>query len=970
MTEIFDLLRAALGDRYLLEREAGVGGMAVVYLAHDRRHNRSVAIKVVRPELAGALGHDRFLREIELAARLQHPHILPVFDSGVIEQDGAASIPYFVMPFVTGESLRQRLVRETRLPLGDAVSLAGEVADALAYAHAQGVVHRDIKPENILLSGGHAVVADFGVAKALERSAAPGIAATTPQLTRVGLALGTPQYMSPEQATGGDAVDARADQYSLGCVLYEMLVGSPPFVGATPQAVIAQSLTAPRPHPGKLRPEVPAALEQVVMQSMAADPEARYPDMAAFGAALRGAGARGAGRGSRRTLLAGAAAVAVIAATAGVWVGSRAAGHAVAAGAETIAILPFNATGPGVEVLGEGMVDLLSTNLQGVGGVRTVDPRAVLRQWSGRGKGGGGGVEQALALGRKLGAGSVVLGSAVSTGNRVRLAADLYSVAGDRLGRAQVDGAADSVLGLVDRLSVALLRDVWRSREPVPSLQISALTTDSLAALRAYLEGEKAYRHVAFDSALAAYTRAIEVDSTFALAHLRRALVFGWTGGYGSPQSVEAAAAAFRFADRLQPRERRLLNGYRAFDQGQVGAIDSLKAFVTEYPDDLEGWYYYGEALFHLRELRPVSADSIIAVFDRVLQVDSSLVPAVIHQLNLAALFRDRAQDDRSRRIFDRYASPAHRHVEDVTAALVWGPRPADSVFANVMSQRFGTSPATALGAVWRRQDATSDTVLSLFRWAARAGPRTPGFQQRGLIARAYATVATGRLTEALPLIDSVNAADPGRAASALAGPIGLGIAPPTYGGDRLGRLMANLPPGGLRQYALAFFALSRGDVAAGRRAIQAGLALGDTVGPTTRGMLVAMGGWASLVAGDTVAGIRELREGIPEVSGPGASVRTDFLRFQLALALSARPDTRQEGILWLRYAFDEVSYLPALTYLALGRAWEAAGQRDSATYAYGRFVRLWDKADPPLQGRVREAREALARLSAEPRSQ
>jgi serine/threonine protein kinase len=220
MSDIFDRLSAALGARYVLEREAGAGGMAIVYLARDLRHNRLVAIKVVRPELAGALGIDRFLREIELAASLQHPHILPVFDSGAIDEAGAGRVPYFVMPFVEGETLRQRLQREGRLPVEDAVTLAGEIADALAYAHAHGVVHRDIKPENVLLSGGHAVVADFGVAKALERGAAADTpAGTSAQLTRVGFAVGTPQYMSPEQATGGE-VDPRSDQYSLACVLY------------------------------------------------------------------------------------------------------------------------------------------------------------------------------------------------------------------------------------------------------------------------------------------------------------------------------------------------------------------------------------------------------------------------------------------------------------------------------------------------------------------------------------------------------------------------------------------------------------------------------------------------------------------------------------------------------------------------------------------------------------------------------
>jgi eukaryotic-like serine/threonine-protein kinase len=970
MSEILDRLRGALGARYVLEREAGAGGMAIVYRAHDVRHNRSVALKVVRPELAGALGTDRFLREIELAARLQHPHILPVFDSGAVDEGTPSAVPWFVMPFVDGESLRQRLQREGRLPIAGAVTLAGETADALGYAHAQGVVHRDIKPENILLSGGHAVVADFGVAKALERGAAASTTGeTSPQLTRVGFAVGTPQYMSPEQATGADQVDARSDQYSLGCVLYEMLTGVPPFTGPTPQSVIAQSMTAPRPRAAKVRSEVPAELERVVARALAADPSARFPDMGAFAEALRATSA-GPSLGSRRWLIAGGVGIAAAAALAGAWLGSRARGPAVAPAAETIAILPFNASGPGVDVLGEGMVDLLSTNLQGVGGIHTVEPRAVLREWTAEGSKAGLDVQHAMAIGRKLHAGSVVLGSAVSTGTRVRLAADLYSVTGDRLGRAQVDGPPDSVLGLVDRLSLTLLRDVWRSREPIPNLQIGSLTTDSIAALRAYLEGEQAYRRLAFDSALAAYTHATDVDSTFALAHLRRALVYGWTGGYGSKQSVQAAAAGLRFSDRLPPRDRRLLNAYRAFDDGQVRSIDSLKAFVTEYPDDLEGWYLYGEALYHLNPLAPSGADSIIGVFDHVLRADSTLLPAVIHQLNLAVLFRDRDQYYRSRRIFDRYAPEAHRRAEDVAAAIVWGPRPPDTAFAAAMATPYAGAPSLALTSTYRRPDATSDSVLDLYRWAARAGPRTPAFQLRALLYLTYATVGVGRLQEALPLIDSLYALAPGPSAAAVAAPIGLGLAPPTYGGDRLQRVMATVPPGAMKQYVKAFMDLSREAVPEARRELQAGLALGDTIGTTMHGMLVATGGWASLVAGDTTAGIDQLRQGIAEVSGQPAPAMSAFLRFQLALALSSRPDTRREGVRWLRYAFgDDASYLPPLTYLALGRAWEAEGQRDSAAYAYGRFVKLWDKADPPLQGRVQEAREALARLTAEPRS-
>src|SRR5215208_5207357 len=203
MSHIPEKLAASLADRYVLEREVGAGGMATVYLARDLRHKRSVALKVVRPELGGQLGGERFLREIELAARLQHPHILPVFDSGVVALDATASVPYFVMPYVDGENLRTRMHRQARLSPEEAAGIAAEVADALAYAHGQGIIHRDIKPENILLSGGHAVVADFGVAKAMEGGDGPL------HITGWGLAVGTPHYMSPEQATGRDAVDAR-----------------------------------------------------------------------------------------------------------------------------------------------------------------------------------------------------------------------------------------------------------------------------------------------------------------------------------------------------------------------------------------------------------------------------------------------------------------------------------------------------------------------------------------------------------------------------------------------------------------------------------------------------------------------------------------------------------------------------------------------------------------------------------------
>src|SRR5688572_17860469 len=267
-------LRDALADRYTLERELGRGGMAVVYLARDLRHDRPVALKVLRPELAVTLGPERFQREVRLAARLQHPHILTVHDSGE-----AAGQLWFTMPFVEGESLRQRLARERQLPIDDALRIAREAADALDYAHGHGVIHRDIKPENILLMSGHALVADFGIARALS--------ADDPKLTETGLAVGTPAYMSPEQAAGDKGLDARTDVYSLGAVLYEMLAGEPPFTGATTQAILAKRFTEPPPSVRAVRPNVPDSLDHAIRKALAPVAADRFTTVAQLAQALQ-----------------------------------------------------------------------------------------------------------------------------------------------------------------------------------------------------------------------------------------------------------------------------------------------------------------------------------------------------------------------------------------------------------------------------------------------------------------------------------------------------------------------------------------------------------------------------------------------------------------------------------------------------------------------------------------------------------
>ncbi len=961
MSDIPERLAAALSGRYVVEREVGAGGMATVYLARDLRHKRPVAVKVVRPELGGRDGIDRFLREIELAARLQHPHILPVFDSGVVDDPNGAPIPYLVMPYVEGETLRQLLQREVRLPVDATMTIAIEVADALAYAHGKGVVHRDIKPENILLSGGHAVVADFGVAKALEQGTSPEVPDV--RLTRAGLALGTPQYMSPEQAAGDTTVDARADQYSLACVIYEMLAGEPPFAGPTAQAVIAKSLTAPRPHVGRVRAGVPPEVDQAVLRALALEPGDRYTDMGALRSALTSA--RGLPtRPSHRRVVGGAFAVLAGVLAIG-WFATRSPTRIIAPAAQTLAVLPFHTSGAGVEFLREGMVDLLATNLRGVAGINTVDPRNVLRRW-GDGDRAANDLTRALDVGRDLGAGSVVLGSVVSTGGRVRLAADIYSVAGDRLARAQVDGAADSVLGVVDRLSLALLRDIWRSKEPLPNLRLASLTSDSIGALREYLQGEGYYRKLAWDSAQSAYTRAVEIDSTFALAHLRRAQVFGWTGGYGNDESRTALAAANRFATRLPARDRRLLAGYQLFDRGKPASTDSLRAYLAAYPEDVDGWFVLGEALFHTHIWRPVSPESTYAAFDSVLRRDSTLFPALIHPVEVAVASRDSARFARYASTIERTApSPTTRALR-TTSQMVWGPEPTDSALIAALRDE-PSWIIMALNASFKRERATGDSVAQRYARVQRVGSRSPRFQARGYAARTQVLAGLGRWREMLTLTDSLRPLDPDKATQVLGYALALGLAPPSYR-YMLDSVVQALPPGPEAEYARALVSLIHGDVRAGRQQIARILVQPDSsrIPEDIRAYLLAADGWAAMLQGDTTSGLRRLRAGLEQAAAPGQAEDSGFLRFQLALALAARPETREEGIASLRYGFDFQPLFIPLTTLALGRTYEAAGKPDSAALAYRKFIRYWNRAEPELQSRVTDARRALEELSQE----
>ena len=622
MTEFAARLQAALSDRYRIERELGRGGMATVYLVHDIRHDRLVALKVFHPDLGAAQG-ERFLREIRVAAKLSHPHILTVHDSG----DDAGML-WYTMPVVDGESLRQRILREPQLPVEEAVRLARTVAEALDFAHAHGVIHRDIKPENILLFGNEPMVADFGIALAID-------AIGPDRLTQTGFSLGTPAYMSPEQACADPNLDGRTDIYSLGCVLYELLAGVVPFTGPTPHAVVARRLAEPPPPLRTLR-DLPEALEQAIYKALARSPADRFATGRDFARAITevmasapgtmaprsAAPATPARRRASPKMLAGAAAL--VLALGLVWAVARRSATAVPTAQTQLAVLPFSVPSAGTfAYLAEGMVDLLSRNLSAGEALVTVDPARVMsavRRGEPRGIQDPG---RGHDIARRLGAGQYVLGSVHAVGGHLRIQAQLYrsDSAGSRtIAQAAVEGDSTSLFELVDELSAQLL--VHRSGGQGARLaQTAALTTNSLTALKAYLDAERNLRSARFDSAVAGFQRAVVLDSGFALAYYRLAAAAMWTGRMGL--LAPATTRALALGERLSDRDRRLLSAFAALVQGEPDVAErGYREILEAYPDDLEARFQLANLLYTYNAPRGRPPAEAVEQYGDVLSMD------------------------------------------------------------------------------------------------------------------------------------------------------------------------------------------------------------------------------------------------------------------------------------------------------------------------------------------------------------
>jgi serine/threonine-protein kinase len=985
-------LADALRDRYRIERELGRGGMATVYLAHDLKHDRLVALKVLNPELAAILGPERFLREIKLAARLQHPHILTVLDSGEavvcrksqVVSDASTTydlrpttVLWYTMPYIDGESLRQRLTREPQLPLDDALRIAVEVADALGCAHRQGVVHRDIKPENILLAGDHAVVADFGVARALDL-------AGDEKLTATGLALGTPAYMSPEQSTGDSRIDGRSDLYALGCVLYEMLAGEPAFTGRTAQVIMARRLTEPVPRLGTVR-DVPEHVEHAVMRAMARSPADRFADAARFAEALKTqVGATSQTRPvpsarrrvfGRRRVLAGAGALVAVAVAFLLHRGFRTA-PAGALDSNLLAVAPFDVLDPSLQLWREGLVDVLSRDLDGAGPIRTVSQSVALKQWAGRAD-----PASAAALGERTGAGLVVFGTLARRG------ADSVSLRASVLDRSrnaaepdlEVAGDERRIGELADSLGVKILRVLGRGR-PIGSVRHVSLASRSLPALKEFLRGEQFYRRGLWDSALVHYDRAVAQDSSFGLAFRRMALVLGWypatSGGYREQEEYQQRAVMFNRG--LSPRDSLLFlaESLNNFAHDQTVAV--LEDAARRYPNDPEIWYSFGEYRYH----HPMGNPAALDAFERAIKLDPGFAPAYEHVVHLEMR---RGRPDLALRYAQAYAALDPTDVNAPSLRLVALVLDSGGTGAPAVTRAIRSASALALFNAglehlgsWPDSAETAITLLRELATGRHEVAGAPPWVADSVMWPQY--LATGLAFRGH--LRAAAEADRRLLADPEASPWGwlldpflslslLGVIPDSVVGAAFRH---SLEPGEPwepftpRHFRGLPWWLARGDTASLARftARAAEVARGARSPPVVgRARLLGAlaGAYLTLARHDSAAALLQLQS-IPDTLCLAGAFNCFYANLALARLLVARGEYRSAGDLLERWWWQGDGPMLILALLERGRVAEQLGEREKAVESYRYVADAWRRADPELQPYATEAREALARLA------
>jgi serine/threonine-protein kinase len=952
-------LQAALGDAYRIERELGGGGMSRLFVAEEASLHRRVVVKVLPPQFASEVSAARFRQEVEVAARLQHPNILPVLAAGTRDD-----LIYYIIPYVPGESLRHRLTREGRLPVPDALEILREVADALAYAHSEGILHRDIKPENVLLMGRHASLTDFGVARALSE------ARTGEPLTETGLAVGTPGYMAPEQAAGERHLDARADVYALAVVGYEMLTGKPPFEGPTAQAVLAAHLTITPLPLSEIRPEVPAGVSEVIARALHKSPVDRLRTAAELRDGLRVEMAVSAPPWRGLWWAAGVIALALIAGGLALFGRSRSPSRV---DENLLAVAPFDAVSPSVEEYREGLLTILSRSLDGAGPIRTVSPTIVVRRWAGESD-----PASASALGRGTGAGLVVFGQVVPAGaDSLRLSATIYDVRRERsAGEVEVRDDRQRIDRIADTLAVRLLREVGRTR-PVGAVRFAALGSTSLPAIKLFLAAEQFYRRGQWDSTLVYAERAVAVDSDFTLALRRIPNALWWSNADVSPMLLRAGARNHGLA----PRESLLVRADSIW-----GALNSdiwpswpllrqLNATVREtvmrYPDDPEAWYMMGETAYHYGgQVAPrVSPRVAFDAFARALELDSAFAPAYEHTVDLALRLRD---PEMARRYGEAYlrvglgrtAAASVRAALDLLASPN-APPPATVAFLDTAKAKGVSDAWFYIASAVDSGEAAVAAARAFTR--SRHGPDSVDAErQRGLLGGALAY--RGHLREAVRELWTRRPWTRGVSILTAAELVTLGAVPPDSAAAWLESLLREgsvWSPMGLAWWSV------RGDTGSIRRLER----LARSKSRSSPGATGEAGFWSyqALAAQPYLAlARRDTSLALTLFAAlPDSLCRYCYLnRLQRAQLLSARKQDVEAAALLSEPLHDHDLTTPSEVLWALeqARVSERVGDRETAVEGYAFVAAAWRAADPELQPLVREAKEGLARLSAEPK--
>jgi serine/threonine-protein kinase len=952
---------------YVVVAEIGHGGMGVVYRAHDPRLRRDVALKLLpRALVRDTTARDRFITEARAASALDHPNICTIFDIGELD-DGRL---YLAMALCARGTLADRLT-SGRSGVGPAVDIASQVAGALDAAHEAGIVHRDVKPHNIAFGErGEARLLDFGIAML---GGAMGL--------DVDATAGTPAYMAPEQVRG-ERVDRRVDVWSLGVVLFEMLAGQRPFGGGAREAVLASILHDEPPDVRALAPEVPSELARVVARALRKDPDERYATAAEMHTALRGAStdiARAKRRGRVRALVGAVAAVALVAAGLAYLRGGAGASAGLDPSADAgidpraVVVLPFRVSGdPALAYLREGLVDLLAARLTGEGGLRAADTRTVYSGW--RAVYGERTTDlpadTAVQFARRLGAAHVLLGDVVGTSQDFVVNASVLDAGGRTVGRASAAGPHERLAELVDRL-VAELLSVSAGEDP---RRLATLTSTSLPALRAYLDGQAAYRRGAYETALLSFNDALEYDSTFALAGLGLALASGWLGG-AEHMRERGFDVAWRFRDRLSERDRAFLIASVGPDFPEppsvVQLLDATQRALATSPDRAELWYGLGDLYFHYGRVvdRGEWRQQAEGAFRRALELDPEYAPPIHH---LVALYASGGQTEALRSTADAYLG---RDSIGATADYIrWRAAHAlgDPSLAGVA---IDSMDAEAL--IWVEMN-TMDEGFALDdgKRAAELLGQQPGTNaevHERLMGLHSLHMNTGAPALARRTAEGLRALQPDRGFVDR-----LNVLSALYGdGDRAAadsaaRALARADATHLDRCVLELWRLESGAVRNTPPDPPSSSAPDDPVGSVTERLCDAVVVATSEVretdgVGPQLAALDTLMRSGP-VRGPVSDGHSEYAHLALARLLEAAGD-RGGALAAVRRRIYFIGWHP---YLATSlreeaRLAELAGEPGRALAAWTHYLALRGDPEPPLAPLTAEARAAVARLSAAP---